>query len=65
MEPSQVDDAEAVRIFVQFQNAHDAETALQALNGRMFGGRRILCDLFEDLRYDRRDFAPTAEELEP
>ncbi|KAE9329684.1 hypothetical protein PR003_g15495 [Phytophthora rubi] len=46
---------EAVRIFVQFQNAEDATKAITGLNGRFFGGRKVKAVYYDERRFERMD----------
>eukprot|EP00887_Chlorella_sp_A99_P002204 scaffold21.g2204.t1 len=56
-------DAQAVRIFVQFERVEGATKALVALQGRFFGGRQLHASFFDESRYERSDLAPRPEEL--
>ena len=44
-------DEEAVRIFVQFADMEGAKRAVQGLQGRYFGKRRVECVLFDENRF--------------
>lgn len=49
---------EAVRIFVQFEEAGAATRALSELRGRYFGGRTLMVELFDEERFEKRELAP-------
>lgn len=48
---SGVRDEEAVRIFVLFADMEEAKRAVQGLQGRYFGKRRVECVLFSEDRF--------------
>ncbi|ORZ01097.1 hypothetical protein BCR43DRAFT_486379 [Syncephalastrum racemosum] len=52
----------AVRIFVKFFEKAAAQRAIQHLNGRLFGGRKVVARYFDDERFDRLDLAPGPDE---
>jgi len=55
---SEEDDAEVlVKIFVEFKEAKAAKTAKGALNGRFFGGRIVVCEIYDQDLYDHNDFS--------
>lgn len=49
---------EAVRTFVQFEDAAGAERARSQLDGRFFGGRQVRASLYPEERFLRFDLAP-------
>ncbi|XP_071443172.1 poly(U)-binding-splicing factor half pint isoform X3 [Hetaerina americana] len=52
------DDAEIiVKIFVEFSNNGEAESARDALNGRYFGGRLVKAELYDQALFDHSDFS--------
>ncbi|XP_046386034.1 poly(U)-binding-splicing factor half pint isoform X2 [Ischnura elegans] len=52
------DDAEIiVKIFVEFSNNSEAESARDALNGRYFGGRLVKAELYDQALFDHSDFS--------
>jgi len=53
---------EAVRIFVKFFSSVAAHKALTDLNGRYFGGRVVNATLFDEERFENKDFAPRVNE---
>ena len=44
-------DEEAVRIFVHFADTDGAKRAVQGLQGRYFGKRRVECVLYDEHRF--------------
>lgn len=55
---SEADDAEVfVKIFVQFYKSSECEVAINALNGRWFGGRTIDAQQYEEQRFLRDDLS--------
>ena len=46
-------DEEAVRIFVQFADVEAAKRALQGLQGRSFGKRRVQCVSFDEQMFQQ------------
>jgi hypothetical protein len=46
----------AVQIFIKFSNKEEAFKALCDLDGRIFGGRTVRADPFDEFKFDRRDF---------
>ena len=48
---SGVREEEAVRIFVEFADAEGVKRALQGLNGRHFGARKVRCVLFDEDKF--------------
>ena len=55
---------QAVRIFVEFDREEAAMKATIDLGGRFFGGRTVQATFFNEGRFQRRELAPTPEELE-
>lgn len=53
---------EAVRTFVQFEDAAGAERARSQLDGRFFGGRQVRASLYPEDRFLRFDLAPASSE---
>ena len=53
-----VPEEEAVRIFVQFSTVDAAQRARSDLHGRFFGGRSVMADFFDELKFARFEFAP-------
>ncbi|XP_021935773.1 poly(U)-binding-splicing factor half pint isoform X2 [Zootermopsis nevadensis] len=52
------DDAEViVKIFVEFSQMSEAESARDALNGRYFGGRLVKGELYDQALFDHNDFS--------
>ncbi|XP_046994556.1 poly(U)-binding-splicing factor half pint isoform X2 [Schistocerca americana] len=52
------DDAEViVKIFVEFSQMSEAESARDALNGRYFGGRLVKSELYDQTLFDHNDFS--------
>ncbi|XP_069677780.1 poly(U)-binding-splicing factor half pint isoform X4 [Periplaneta americana] len=52
------DDAEViVKIFVEFSQMSEAESARDALNGRYFGGRLVKGELYDQALFDHSDFS--------
>ncbi|KAJ8667242.1 hypothetical protein QAD02_008904 [Eretmocerus hayati] len=52
------DDPEViVKIFVEFSQMSEAETARDSLNGRYFGGRLVKGELYDQALYDNNDFS--------
>ena len=54
---------QAVRIFVEFDREEAATKAVIDLGGRFFGGRNVQAAFFDLERFQRRELAPTQEEL--
>ncbi|KAK9904335.1 hypothetical protein WJX75_009485 [Coccomyxa subellipsoidea] len=54
---------QAVRIFVEFAKEEEATKAVVDLGGRFFGGRTVQATFFDVGKYERKDLAPSAEEL--
>nr|CCA22716.1 conserved hypothetical protein [Albugo laibachii Nc14] len=48
---------EAIRIFVEFENVQDADRAVAGLNGRFFGGRKVLATNYNESKFRRLDFS--------
>jgi hypothetical protein len=44
------------QVFVQFEDIADAQRAEQALAGRMYQGRTVICAFFPEKRFKRGDF---------
>ena len=52
------DDAEViVKIFVEFSQMSEAEGARDGLNGRFFGGRKVLATLYDQDLFDHNDYS--------
>ncbi|KAI3374823.1 hypothetical protein L3Q82_021037 [Scortum barcoo] len=52
------DDADIiVKIFVEFSEAAEMNRAIQALNQRWFGGRKVLADIYDQERFDCSDLS--------
>jgi len=49
--------ASIVKVFVLFSKETEAQKAVQALNGRWFGGRMIKAELFDLARFNKQDFS--------
>lgn len=55
---SEEDDAEVlVKIFVEFKDPEAAKRAKSALNGRFFGGRIVVCEIYDQDLYNHSDFS--------
>lgn len=54
-----VPDDQAVRIFVEFQNAESAIKAVCDLNGRYFGGRVVKASFYSHERFNKYDLEPS------
>lgn len=52
----QVNDDEAVRIFIEFTNVGQAIKAFVDLNGRFFGGRSIKASFYDLEAYNANQF---------
>ena len=46
-----------VKIFVEFKSADAAKSAKESLNGRFFGGRRLVADIYDQDLYDHNDLS--------
>ncbi|CAG7683803.1 unnamed protein product [Allacma fusca] len=46
-----------VKIFVEFSNASEAEAAKNSLNGRFFGGKVVICEIYEFSMYINHDLS--------
>lgn len=57
-ELSDVDDTDAVRVFVTFRNKNDARKAFVKFEGRFFGGRRLACEFADETQDDPRGGDP-------
>ena len=55
-EMKDVPDSQSVRIFVHFGSIKAAVTALQDLNGRFFGGRKVLATYYSELKLTMKDY---------
>ncbi|XP_006807062.1 poly(U)-binding-splicing factor PUF60a isoform X1 [Neolamprologus brichardi] len=52
------DDAEViVKIFVEFSEAAEMNRAIQALNHRWFGGRKVVAEVYDQERFDNGDLS--------
>lgn len=52
------EDAEIiVKIFVEFSMASETHKAIQALNGRWFGGRKVVAEVYDQERFDNSDLS--------
>ncbi|XP_055521877.1 poly(U)-binding-splicing factor PUF60-like isoform X2 [Leucoraja erinacea] len=52
------EDAEViVKIFVEFSMASEMHKAIQALNGRWFGGRKVVAEIYDQDRFDNSDLS--------
>ncbi|XP_026280301.1 poly(U)-binding-splicing factor half pint isoform X1 [Frankliniella occidentalis] len=52
------DDAEViVKIFVEFSQMSEAESARDGLNGRFFGGRKVIAALYDQDLFDHNDYS--------
>ncbi|XP_048473331.1 poly(U)-binding-splicing factor PUF60 [Rhincodon typus] len=52
------EDAEViVKIFVEFSLASEMHKAIQALNGRWFGGRKVIAEIYDQDRFDNSDLS--------
>uniref|UniRef100_A0A1A7WD95 Poly-U binding splicing factor a n=2 Tax=Iconisemion striatum TaxID=60296 RepID=A0A1A7WD95_9TELE len=52
------DDAEIiVKIFVEFSEAAEMNRAIQALNNRWFGGRKVVAEVYDQERFDSSDLS--------
>ena len=52
-----VDEENAVRIFVKYQNTQSSRQAFDALDGRFFAGRTLKCVFFGLAQFDRNELA--------
>jgi hypothetical protein len=53
--PGSVAPEHAVRIFVEFQNTQAAARARDTMNGRIFGGRAVNAEFYDQMRFKRGD----------
>uniref|UniRef100_A0AAR2LB72 RRM domain-containing protein n=2 Tax=Pygocentrus nattereri TaxID=42514 RepID=A0AAR2LB72_PYGNA len=52
------EDAEViVKIFVEFSAASEMNKAIQALNNRWFGGRKVIAEVYDQERFDNSDLS--------
>ncbi|XP_028660053.1 poly(U)-binding-splicing factor PUF60 isoform X1 [Erpetoichthys calabaricus] len=52
------EDAEViVKIFVEFSTAAEMNKAIQALNGRWFGGRKVIAEVYDQERFENSDLS--------
>ncbi|XP_041847484.1 poly(U)-binding-splicing factor PUF60a isoform X2 [Melanotaenia boesemani] len=52
------DDADViVKIFVEFSEAAEMNRAIQALNNRWFGGRKVVAEVYDQERFDSSDLS--------
>jgi poly(U)-binding-splicing factor PUF60 len=54
---SSVDTVIVVKIFVEFSNQKDVESAVTALDGRYFAGRSIVASAYDQERYEKGDLS--------
>jgi splicing factor 45 len=59
-----VPEEERVRTLVCFRSQDSAVRACRDLNGRFFGGRKIVAVFFDEARYEARDLGPVPGEWE-
>eukprot|EP00823_Brevimastigomonas_motovehiculus_P004116 TRINITY_DN2629_c0_g1_i1.p1 TRINITY_DN2629_c0_g1~~TRINITY_DN2629_c0_g1_i1.p1 ORF type:complete len:381 (+),score=116.31 TRINITY_DN2629_c0_g1_i1:102-1244(+) len=53
-----VQDDEAVRIFVHFTTTESAKKAMLSMNGRFFGGRQVKAMFANEERFERKEYEP-------
>jgi splicing factor 45 len=53
-----------VRVFIQFQKQDAAVKAWKEMNGRYFGGRKLIASFYHEERFAKRSFEPDEEEFE-
>ncbi|XP_064410514.1 poly(U)-binding-splicing factor PUF60 isoform X2 [Latimeria chalumnae] len=46
-----------VKIFVEFSMPSETHKAIQALNGRWFGGRKVIAEVYDQERFDNSDLS--------
>ena len=46
-----------VKIFVEFEEAKSIQKAVEALNGRFFGGRKVKAEIYDQTAYDAKDYS--------
>eukprot|EP01117_Protostelium_nocturnum_P016579 TRINITY_DN6590_c0_g1_i3.p1 TRINITY_DN6590_c0_g1~~TRINITY_DN6590_c0_g1_i3.p1 ORF type:complete len:165 (-),score=67.48 TRINITY_DN6590_c0_g1_i3:213-644(-) len=49
-------DNEAVKIFVKFSNHNEAKKGFDVMNGRFFGGRKVMANYFDESRFESNSF---------
>ena len=55
---SEEDDADVlVKIFVEFKDPNSAKNAKNALNGRYFAGRKVICDIYDQDLFHHSDLS--------
>ncbi|KAJ9066344.1 hypothetical protein DSO57_1010555 [Entomophthora muscae] len=62
--PPEIPEQHSVRIFVEFSSPESALEAKHSLHGRLFAGRNIQAEIFDQARFRRFDFAARPDELE-
>ena len=52
------EDAEViVKIFVEFESSKSSEAAIEALNGRFFGGRVVKAEIYDQAAFYAKDYS--------
>jgi poly(U)-binding-splicing factor PUF60 len=46
-----------IKIFVSFTSPSEAEQTVKALNGRWFGGRVIMAEIYDQAKFDTNDLS--------
>jgi poly(U)-binding-splicing factor PUF60 len=46
-----------VKIFVEFTAGKSVESAVAALNGRFFGGRKVVAEIYDQILYLEKDYS--------
>lgn len=46
-----------VKIFVEFSEVAEMDQAIQALNNRWFGGRKVMAEVYNQERFDTSDLS--------
>ena len=55
---SEADNAEViVKIFVEFEVNTEADQAISSLDGRYFGGNKVIAQLYDPILYKTNDFS--------
>lgn len=54
---------EAIRIFIEFQKLDEAIKAVNAMNGRFFGGRTVKAGFYDEDKFEKCDLAPLPGEF--
>lgn len=60
-----VPDEQAVRVFVEFNDAHSARECAREMDGRHFGGRSVSAALFDERSYWCNELAPVLNSTAP